>query len=173
MLYTKKIDTKKIAIIGLVFLMLLSLIPTRVLSYELDEEKIIIHPSWHEPSHLLVPKLDEEKIVIHRGDVLKCYCDRIDGGCVIGFFVVFNWKNKASLMMIFRKFTPPGYLTLGMICTNISINVIDHNGTVFYHIELKEDDCLFVNNWFKVQNLQKPSYGKFYVVEIKIFGNYG
>ncbi|RLF37654.1 MAG: hypothetical protein DRN03_01875 [Thermoplasmata archaeon] len=142
--------TEKIAIIGLVFLMLLSQIPTKVLSYELDEEKI----------------------AVYRGSIVRCHCDRINGGSVIGFFVVFNLKNGAYLVMIFRKFVLPGHIALDMLCTNISINVIDHNGTVFYHIELKENDCLFVNNWFKVQNLQKPPYGKFYVVEIKIFGNY-
>jgi len=144
------LDTKKITIIGLASLMLLGQIPTKVLPYELDEEKI----------------------AVYRGNVMKCHCDRIDGGSVIGFFVVFNWKNKADLVMVFRKFVPPRHIALDMLCTNISINVIDHNGTVFYHIELKENDHLFVNNWFKVQNLQKPPYGKFYMVEIKIFGNY-
>lgn len=141
---------KEIAIIGLTFLVLLSQLPTKVLSYELDVEKI----------------------VVNRGNILRCHCDRIDGGSVIGFFAVFNWKNKADLVMVFRKFVPPGGIALDMLCTNISISVIDHNGTMFHHIELRKNDHLFVNNWFKVQNLPKPSYGEFYVIEIKIFGNY-
>jgi len=117
-------------------------------------------------------ELDEERLTVWKHIPLKYRLDRIDGGTVFGLFVVFNGKEKAHVILLFRKIVPPGHVALDMLCTKISILVIDCNQQVFSYVELKKNDHLFVNNWFDMLKLDKPDYGKFYTIEIKIYGNY-
>jgi len=117
-------------------------------------------------------EIDKERLTVWKHIPLKYSLDGIDGGTVFDLFVVFNGKEKSHIVLLFRKIVPPGDISLDMLCTKISILVIDCNQQVFSYVELKKNDRPFVNNWFDMLKIEKSDYGKFYTIEIKIYGNY-
>jgi len=123
------------------------------------------------PEYQLV---DTERITVESKRFTGWLFDRnVGDGEVKGFFIVVKGGSTAWLHMMFFKIVVPGQVALDLFCKNLSIIVRDSFDEIYYNVVVdKEYSSLFVNNWFHLLEIMKPSYGDFFRVEIKIFGKY-
>lgn len=118
--------------------------------------------------------VESENITVEAKRLTGWLFDRnVGDGVVKGFFIVVKGRSTAWLHIMFFKIVVPGQVALDLFCKNLSIVVRDSFGEVYYNVVVdKEYSSLFVNNWFHLLKIMKSSYGDFFRVEIKIFGEY-
>lgn len=118
--------------------------------------------------------VDREVINVSMEKLIRCFFDRnVGNGMVKGFFIMFNGKSRAWLIMLFCKLIPPGQVAFDLLCKSIHVTVRDVFNDTYYECEINRDaEYLFANNWVGSLEFMKPDYGDFFVVEIEIYGNY-